>query len=181
MAKRQCAVVVNVVNATLSVGLGFGLAGLPALGVAGVAAATATANVLSAGVLLAAIYRPSSPLDYVRPTDWTVGAQLVRVGVSRTAERFVSELAEFPFDALLLSADRIPGPPDTKGGRLRRWRSDSWAGPGCRWPASPTRPSRHWGPDAPPSDWGSPLSTAARRQGSTGSARRPEAIDTRAG
>ena len=102
-------VVVNVVNATLSVGLGFGLAGLPALGVAGVAAATATANVLSAGSLVAAIYRPSSPLTYVRPTDWTVGAQLVRVGLPRTAEGFVSELAEFPFNALLLSLGPAAG------------------------------------------------------------------------
>ena len=102
-------VVVNVVNATLSVGLGFGVAGLPALGVAGVAAATATANVLSAGLLVAAIYRPSSPLGYVRPTNWTIGAQLVRVGLPRTAEGFVSELAEFPFNALLLSLGPAAG------------------------------------------------------------------------
>ena len=102
-------VVVNAINAALSAGLGFGLLGLPRLGVVGVATATATANVLSAGLLVAAIYRPSSPLAYVRPTDRTVGIQLVRVGLPRTAEGVVSELAQFPFNALLLSLGPAAG------------------------------------------------------------------------
>ena len=100
---------VNVVNAGLSVGLGFGLVGLPTLGVVGVAAATATANTLSAGLLVAAIYRPSSPLTPVRPADPTIGVQLIRVGSPRAAEGFVSELAAFPFNALLLSLGPATG------------------------------------------------------------------------
>ncbi|MDS0296333.1 MATE family efflux transporter [Halogeometricum luteum] len=96
-------VVANVLNVSLSVGLGFGLAGLPRLGVFGVGLATSAANVLSAALLLAATYRPSSPVAFARPTDPTVGAQLVRVSLPRIAEGFTAELAEFPFNALLLS------------------------------------------------------------------------------
>ncbi|MDS0297716.1 MATE family efflux transporter [Halogeometricum sp. S1BR25-6] len=96
-------VVANVLNVSLSVGLGFGLVGLPRLGVLGVGLATSAANVLSAALLLVATYRPSSPVAFARPTDPTVGAQLVRVSLPRIAEGFTAELAEFPFNALLLS------------------------------------------------------------------------------
>ena len=109
-------VFVNVVNVALSVGLGFGLYVFPALGVRGVAIGTATANVLSAGLLLAAIYRPASPLTVTRPTDPTVALQLVRVGLPRTAEGVISELAEFPFNALLLSLGPTAGAAASAGG-----------------------------------------------------------------
>ncbi|ELZ29816.1 DNA damage-inducible protein [Halogeometricum pallidum JCM 14848] len=102
-------VVANVLNVSLSVGLGFGLVGLPKLGVFGVGLATSTANVLSAVLLLAATYRPSSPVAFARPTDPTVGAQLVRVSLPRIAEGFTAELAEFPFNALLLSLGDVAG------------------------------------------------------------------------
>ncbi|WP_311171416.1 MATE family efflux transporter [Halobellus ordinarius] len=109
-------VFVNVVNVTLSVGLGFGLVGLPALGVRGVGYATATANVLSAALLLVALYRPSSPLTLARPTDPTIATQLVRVSAPRAAEGLVSELAEFPYNALLLSLGNAAVPAAAVGG-----------------------------------------------------------------
>lgn len=96
-------VVANVVNVSLSVGLGFGLLGLPRLEVFGVGLATSAANALSATLLVAAVYRPESPVTFARPTDATIGAQLVRVSLPRVAEGFAAELAEFPFNALLLS------------------------------------------------------------------------------
>ncbi|MGQ4554567.1 MATE family efflux transporter [Halobellus sp. GM3] len=108
-------VLANGTNVILSLGLAFGIGGLPALGVVGVAFGTATANVLSAGLLLAAVYAPSSPLSYARPTDWTIGAQLVRVGLPRMAGGFTSVLAEFPFNALLLSLGGAAGVPATAG------------------------------------------------------------------
>ncbi|MFC6826680.1 MATE family efflux transporter [Halopelagius fulvigenes] len=96
-------VLANGVNVALSVGLGFGVAVLPRWGVFGVGLATSAANVLSAGLLVAAIYRPDSPVAFARPTDRTVAAQLVGVALPRAAEGFATELAEFPFNALLLS------------------------------------------------------------------------------
>ena len=109
-------VLANVVNVVLSVGLGFGLLGLPALGIRGVAAGTATANVLSASLIVFALYRPSSSLSFSMPTDWTISAQLVRIGLPRMAEGFTSELAEFPFNALLLSLGGVAGGVGSTGG-----------------------------------------------------------------
>ncbi|SFF86087.1 Na+-driven multidrug efflux pump [Halopelagius inordinatus] len=104
-------VVANVLNVALSVGLGFGVLFLPRLGVFGVGLATSAANVLSAGLLVAATYRPASPVTFARPTDRTVAAQLVRVATPRAAEGFATELAEFPFNALLLSVGGTGGRP----------------------------------------------------------------------
>ncbi|WP_410765703.1 MATE family efflux transporter [Haloferax sp. DFSO60] len=92
----------NVLNIGLSVGLGFGLFGLPALGVFGVGLATSTANVVSASLLLFALFRPSSAIGFVRPRDRTVATQLVGISAPRVGEGIAAELAEFPFNALLL-------------------------------------------------------------------------------
>jgi putative MATE family efflux protein len=102
-------VAANVVNVALSVGLGFGLLGLPRLEVFGVGLATSAANALSASLLVAAVYRTGSPVTFARPTDATIGAQLVRVSLPRVAEGFAAELAEFPFNALLLSLGDVAG------------------------------------------------------------------------
>lgn len=110
-------VVANVANVVLSVGLGFGISALPPLGVLGVGLATSAANVLSAGLLVAATYRPSSPVTFARPTERTVAAQLVRVATPRAAEGFATELAEFPFNALLLSLGGAGGSADTAARR----------------------------------------------------------------
>ncbi len=92
----------NSVNIAGSAILGLGLFGAPDLGVIGVGLATTTANVVTAGLLLVAIYRPASGIDAVRPRDLTIAKQLVVISAPRMAEGFVAELAEFPFNALLL-------------------------------------------------------------------------------
>ncbi|XVH30366.1 MATE family efflux transporter [Haloferacaceae archaeon DSL9] len=94
--------VVNAFNIVASVVLAFGLFGFPRLEVVGVGLATAVANALSAGLLLAVIYRPGSEISFARPRDHTIGKQLLVISAPRMAEGFVAELAEFPFNALLL-------------------------------------------------------------------------------
>ena len=95
-------VAANTVNIVGSVVLGLGLFGVPRLAVVGVGLATASANVLTAGLLCVAIWGSRTNADFVRPRDPTVAKQLVVVSVPRVVEGFGSEIAEFPFNALLL-------------------------------------------------------------------------------
>ena len=95
-------VVANSVNIAGSVLLGLGLFGFPRLEIVGVGLATAAANVLTASVLCAAIYGSWTDAGFVRPRDLTIARQLLRVSAPRMAEGFGSEIAEFPFNALLL-------------------------------------------------------------------------------
>ena len=92
----------NSVNIVGSVLLGLGLFGLPRLEVFGVGLATAAANVLTAGLLCAAIAGPWTDAEFTRTRDPTIARQLVRVSAPRVAEGFGAEAAEFPFNALLL-------------------------------------------------------------------------------
>ena len=92
----------NSLNIVGSVALGLGLFGLPRLEVVGVGLATAGANVLTAGLLCLAIWGPRTDASFARPRDLTIAGQLLRVSAPRVAEGFGSELAEFPFNALLL-------------------------------------------------------------------------------
>jgi Na+-driven multidrug efflux pump len=95
-------VAANALNIVGSVTLGLGLFGLPRLDVLGVGLATAGANVLTAGLLCLAIRGPWTEASFARPRDLTIAGQLLRVSAPRVAEGFGSELAEFPFNALLL-------------------------------------------------------------------------------
>jgi putative MATE family efflux protein len=95
-------VVSNVCNVSLSVVLGLGLFGAPRLEIVGVAAATAAANVLNASLLLTAIAGPWGRLGLGRPRDPVIARQLVAVSTPRVAEGLATNLAEFPFNALLL-------------------------------------------------------------------------------
>ena len=95
-------VAANSLNIVGSVALGLGLFGLPRLEVVGVGLATAGANVLTAGLLCLAIWGPRTDASFARPRDPTIAGQLLRVSAPRVAEGFGSELAEFPFNALLL-------------------------------------------------------------------------------
>ena len=95
-------VAANSVNIAGSVLLGLGLFGLPRLEVVGVGLATAGANVLTAGLLCLAIRGPWTEASFARPRDLTVASQLLRVSAPRVLEGFGSEIAEFPFNALLL-------------------------------------------------------------------------------
>ena len=92
----------NSLNITGSVVLGLGLFGAPRLEVLGVGLATATANVVTATLLCAAIASSWTAASFVRPRTLVVVRQLLQVSAPRVAEGFVSELAEFPFNALLL-------------------------------------------------------------------------------
>ena len=100
-------VVANSLNIAGSVVLGLGLFGFPRLEVVGVGIATATANVVTATLLCAAIYTTWTPANFARPRDLTLAKQLLQVGAPRMAEGFGSELAEFPFNALLLGFGEV--------------------------------------------------------------------------
>jgi|GEM_PF-164670 len=95
-------VVANSVNIAGSICLGLGLFGLPRLEVVGVGLATAGANVLTAGLLCLAIWGPWTAASFARPRDPTIASQLLRVSAPRVLEGVGSEVAEFPFNALLL-------------------------------------------------------------------------------
>ena len=92
----------NSVNIAGSIVLGLGLFGLPRLEVLGVGLATAGANVLTAGLLCVAIWGSWTDAEFARPRDLTIAKQLLVVSAPRVLEGFGSEIAEFPFNALLL-------------------------------------------------------------------------------
>ncbi|TKX74321.1 MATE family efflux transporter [Halorubrum sp. GN11_10-6_MGM] len=92
----------NSVNIVGSVVLGLGLFGLPRLDVLGVGLATAGANVLTAGLLCLAIWGSWTDASFAWPRDLTIAKQLLVVSAPRVLEGFGSEIAEFPFNALLL-------------------------------------------------------------------------------
>lgn len=94
--------VANVGNIVGSFGLGLGYFGLPELGVLGVGAATASANVFTAVVLLAAIASRHTAAGFSRPQSTVITRQLLVVSAPKAAEGLSSALAEFPFNALLL-------------------------------------------------------------------------------
>ncbi|WP_313691993.1 MATE family efflux transporter [Halorarum halobium] len=92
----------NIVG-SVALGLGFAPLGIPRLDVVGVGVATAAANVFTASMLLAAMATDWSDASLVRPRDPVIASQLVRVSAPRIVEGFAAALAEFPFNALLLS------------------------------------------------------------------------------
>ncbi|WP_255151165.1 MATE family efflux transporter [Halorarius halobius] len=92
----------NSLNIAGSVVLGLGLFGAPRLEIVGVGLATATANVVTAVLLLAAIASSYTAASFTLPRQLVVVRQLLQVSAPRIAEGFASELAEFPFNALLL-------------------------------------------------------------------------------
>jgi putative MATE family efflux protein len=92
----------NSLNILLSVTLGLGLLGAPRLEVAGVAAATAVANVAIALALVALLASRHTEPALTVPTDPVIARQLVVVSAPSIAEGLASTLAEFPFNAILL-------------------------------------------------------------------------------
>jgi MATE family multidrug resistance protein len=93
----------NLGNVAGSVGLGLGYFGLPELGVVGVGAATAAANTFTAVALTVAIASSYTAAGFARPRSRIITKQLFAVSLPKIAEGTVSALAEFPFNALLLS------------------------------------------------------------------------------
>ncbi len=95
-------VVANLANVAGSVVLGLGLYGAPRLGILGVGLATAAANVLSAGLFLAALASEWTGAGFARPRKPVIARQLVVLSVPKVGEGFAATAAEFPFNALLL-------------------------------------------------------------------------------
>ncbi|MFB6177610.1 MAG: MATE family efflux transporter, partial [Halobaculum sp.] len=92
----------NAVNIVGSVVLGLGLFGAPRLGIVGVGASTAAGNLLTAVLLLGAMWTDWSEADLVWPKDLVIAKQLIRVSTPRVLEGFAATAAEFPFNAILL-------------------------------------------------------------------------------
>ncbi|MGZ0747843.1 MATE family efflux transporter [Haloparvum sp. AD34] len=97
----------NSVNIAGSAVLGLGLFGAPRLEIVGVGLATATANVITATLLVVAIWGSWTDANFTRPRSRTLVKQLLQVSAPRMAEGFASELAEFPFNALLLGFGEV--------------------------------------------------------------------------
>lgn len=95
--------VTNAVNIVLTIVLAFGYGPLPELSIIGIATATAISNILAAVIFLGLVWSPRRELALVWPTQVTVGKQLLVVSVPRITEGFVGLIAEFPFNAILLT------------------------------------------------------------------------------
>ncbi|WP_222920248.1 MATE family efflux transporter [Natrinema sp. SYSU A 869] len=93
----------NVINIGATVGLGLGLSVLPALGIVGVGLATAISRTVEAVTITAAIAIDRTELAFARPRSLTITRQLVTVSLPNFAEGMSTSLANFPFNALLLT------------------------------------------------------------------------------
>jgi len=93
----------NVLNIGLTVGLAFGVAGIPDYGVVGIAIATAVADVFAAVVFLLVLASEISEISLVRPSDPVIAKQLVLISAPRIAEGLSEVVAQFPFNAILLA------------------------------------------------------------------------------
>ncbi|QLK24816.1 MATE family efflux transporter [Natrinema zhouii] len=93
----------NVINIAATVGLGLGLGPLPELGIVGVGLATAISRTVEAVMITAAIASERTDLSFARPRSLTITRQLVAVSLPNFAEGMSTSLANFPFNALLLT------------------------------------------------------------------------------
>ncbi|WP_263018212.1 MATE family efflux transporter [Natronobiforma cellulositropha] len=93
----------NALNIVLTVTLAFGLGPFPELSILGIAVATAVGDVLAATAFVLVIVSPWSELRLVRPSEWVITKQLVVVSAPRVAEGVTELVAEFPFNAILLT------------------------------------------------------------------------------
>ncbi len=96
-------VVSNLLNIGGTVALGLGLGPFPEWRIVGVGTATAVGNVFTAVALLLAMRTSWTAASFVRPRDWTITRQLLTVSAPRIAEGLAATVAEFPFNAILLS------------------------------------------------------------------------------
>jgi putative MATE family efflux protein len=93
----------NVINIGSTVGLGLGVGMLPHLGIVGVGVATAVSRTFEALAMAAAIWSHRTDLAFARPRSLTITRQLAVVSVPTFAEGMSTSLANFPFNALLLT------------------------------------------------------------------------------
>lgn len=92
----------NVINITLTVGLGLGIWVAPRLGIVGVGIATAVSRTFEAVAVTGAIASDRTTPSLARPRSFTITRQLVGVSLPNFAEGMSTSLANFPFNALLL-------------------------------------------------------------------------------
>ncbi|ARS91617.1 MATE family efflux transporter [Natrarchaeobaculum aegyptiacum] len=93
----------NAINIVLTVTLAFGLGPFPELSIVGIALATAVGDTLAALTFLLIIHSSVSDLSFVRPTKLVVARQLLVISAPRIAEGITELIAEFPFNAILLT------------------------------------------------------------------------------
>jgi putative MATE family efflux protein len=93
----------NALNIVLTVCLAFGVGPLPELTIVGIAIATAIGDLLAAVTFLAFINSSWSELNFVRPRRFVIGKQLILISAPRVAEGITELIAEFPFNAILLT------------------------------------------------------------------------------
>ncbi|WP_436908351.1 MATE family efflux transporter [Halosimplex marinum] len=93
----------SMLNIAGSLVLGLGLFGAPRLAIAGVGIATAVGNTFTAGILSVAIWSDRTEASFARPRDLVIAKQLLAVSAPRIGEGLATTLAEFPFNALLLT------------------------------------------------------------------------------
>jgi len=89
-------------NILLSITLGLGVWVAPRLGILGVGIATAVSRALEALLIVGAIASRRTDASLARPRDPTVTRQLLAVSVPDVAGGLSTELANFPFNSLVL-------------------------------------------------------------------------------
>ena len=89
-------------NILLSVALGLGVGAAPRLGIVGVGMATAASRAVEAVLLVGALRSPRTTVSLAWPRDIVVTRQLLAVSAPDVAGGLSTELANFPFNALLL-------------------------------------------------------------------------------
>ena len=89
-------------NILLSVALGLGLAGAPRLGIVGVGIGTAVGRTLEALLVVAVFLGGRSAVSLARPRDPVLTRQLLEVSVPDILGGLSTEIANFPFNALVL-------------------------------------------------------------------------------
>ncbi|WP_158058963.1 MATE family efflux transporter [Halorussus halophilus] len=96
-------VVSNLLNISLTAALGLGLGPFPRWEIVGVGVATAFGNLFTALALVLAIRGRWTAASFARPTDGTITRQLLTISAPKIVEGLVATVAEFPFNAILLS------------------------------------------------------------------------------
>ncbi|MFC5972769.1 MATE family efflux transporter [Halomarina salina] len=93
----------NLLNVGLTVALGLGVGVAPRLGIVGVGIATAVSRLVESGAILSAMVSDRTSVSLARPRDLAITRQLVAVSVPTFAEGMSNSLANFPFNALLVT------------------------------------------------------------------------------
>jgi putative MATE family efflux protein len=89
-------------NILLSIALGLGVAGAPRLGIVGVGIATAVGRTVEALLVVAVLLSDRTSLSLARPRGLLLTRQLLEVSVPDIVGGLSTEVANFPFNSLVL-------------------------------------------------------------------------------